>query len=294
MPLLRQLAAQSRARQAFDQQYRQGLSDNAAFDAQAQQAQIKDATDLMAARRANAALARLQNPAAAANGAPPVADASTVAPAQPTAPATGNLPQPPTSILKKLNGSIQQTAQQPTEPTPGLAGARASQLARKLAQPEAADGTASAGSDAAANGGAADSGGAVEEVPVPNGLLHTQVSPADLKVAQKATEELKQAVGPLPQLRAMRYSNAVAQRQARIRDRLMALSGDPRFPSDDTDLGSALAQVRNVRSREALEAHVGDITSRTSPEVANVIRSYLGPQWARSIWNASPITNAAN
>ncbi len=127
---------------------------------------------------------------------------------------------------------------------------------------------------------------AIEEIPTPQGLLHTEVSPADHEIAHAATEQFK-AAGNVPPVVASRYYNSTAQRQARIRDRLLAISGDPKFPSEDLQLGEALDKLRHVRSREALARHIEDLASTVKPEVANVLRAYFGPVWAKSVWNPS-------
>jgi hypothetical protein len=134
--------------------------------------------------------------------------------------------------------------------------------------------------------GSSASPDAVQEVPTPEGLLHTQINSMDHQIAQLATDQFKASVN-VPPVVASRYYNSTTQRQARIRDRLQAISGDPRFPSNDVTLGEALDQIRHVRSREALAAHVADIEKTVKPEVAAVIRAYFGPTWAKSVWNPS-------
>jgi hypothetical protein len=139
------------------------------------------------------------------------------------------------------------------------------------------------------SGAKAGADSTVDEVPVPSTLLHTKVGPADYAIAHQATEQFKRAINA-PDVVAGRYYDSTAQRQALIRDRLMQLSGDPRFASDNVELGAALDKVRQVRSREALAAHINDVTSTLPPAVANTIRAYLGPTWAKSVWNPSRIT----
>ena len=135
----------------------------------------------------------------------------------------------------------------------------------------------------ASNGGA---GIHIDEVPTPDKLLHTTVSEMDHAIARKATDQFKEATNAPPVI-AARYYDSTTQRQARIRDRLMQISGDPKFPSEDMKLGEALDKIRHQRSREALAAYVDDVASTQPKEVANVIRAHFGPVWSRSVWNVS-------
>lgn len=139
-----------------------------------------------------------------------------------------------------------------------------------------------------AQGPNGNSSGTVAEVPVPPNLMHTKVGPADFAIAHQAAEQFKQATN-VPEIVAARYYDSTAQRQARIRDRLMQLSADPSFPADNLELGTALDKVREQRTREALSAHIDDVTSTLPPKVANTIRSYFGPTWAKSVWNPTKI-----
>lgn len=123
----------------------------------------------------------------------------------------------------------------------------------------------------------------VDEVEVPEGLLHTKVGPSDLAIAAKAADEFRTS-GDVPEVVVGRYLQSAAYRQARIRDRFMALSGDPRFPADDLELGAKLDKIRSVRTRHELATYVDDITRNLPVDAATAIRAYFGPEWAKSVW----------
>jgi hypothetical protein len=129
---------------------------------------------------------------------------------------------------------------------------------------------------------------AIEEQPVPRGLVYTKTNPADHRIAAKATAEFKQS-GNIPEVVAQRYHNSAAMRQARIRDRLQAISADPRFPSENIELMEALDGLRNVRSREELAREIDAIAAeRGHLGLHSMLREYFGPKWAASVWNATP------
>jgi hypothetical protein len=212
---------------------------------------------------------------------------------QASGPQVTNAPQVPTNIVALLQriGAAQQPQQQPGQVTPQPlapvvpAVARPMNLAQTIAKITKASGKTketAAPEQPNTNGGA---GIPIEEVPTPDKLLHTDVSEMDHAIARKATDQFKEATNPPPVV-AARYYDSTAQRQARIRDRLMAISGDPRFPSEDVSLGEALDKIRHQRSREAVATHVDDVASTQPKKVAEVIRAYFGPTWARSVWNA--------
>jgi hypothetical protein len=241
-------------------------------------------------------------------------------PPAPMAPAAPAVPQPPVNVqalLQRLAPSATPTAPQAPQPTVAPQPAVppvdtqvprvvSPELLRRASVPQVAPPTDNpakmAGMSAALqrvlspgvdNGGGGQSqqranpqtdSATVEEVPTPNTLLHAQVNSMDRAIASKATDDFRQAVPSVSELRAQRYFDSTAQRQARIRDRLMQISGHDNFPSEDLQLGADLDKLRSTRSREAVAAHI-EALAKQYPQHARLIRSYFGPQWSKSVWN---------
>ncbi|MDA7947996.1 MAG: hypothetical protein MPJ78_11045 [Hyphomicrobiaceae bacterium] len=125
-----------------------------------------------------------------------------------------------------------------------------------------------------------------QEAPVSDRLRFTKVNAADRAIADMATRQFAESNPDTPPVVLDRYHASAAKRQARIRDRLQEVSGDPNFPAESVPLMEALDAIRDVRSREALAAHIGDLSVRF-PDAVGVLHKYFGPAWARTVWNPS-------
>lgn len=123
----------------------------------------------------------------------------------------------------------------------------------------------------------------VDEAPIHETLKHTKINEQDRKVAAQAAEEFKKS-GDHPKIVVERYRASTERRQARIRDRLMQMSGDEAFPADNVELGDLLTKVATVRRRDQLASFVDDI-SEAHPDAAATVRRFLGPKWAKTVWN---------
>jgi hypothetical protein len=126
----------------------------------------------------------------------------------------------------------------------------------------------------------------VEEAPIPADLKYTKINDQDRAIAEQAATEFAQS-GDKPKVVIDRYRQSTEKRQARIRDRLMQMSADPRFPEDSLELEAALDGVRTVRRRESLEDYVNDLVAQF-PQHGELIRAYLGQKWAKTVWNPTP------
>lgn len=126
-----------------------------------------------------------------------------------------------------------------------------------------------------------------EEAPFSDTLRFTTVNAMDRTIGLQASSEFASANPRTPRATVERYRESAAQRQARIRDRLIEASGAPTFPADDLRLGEALDKIRSLRSLDQLAAHVADVAARF-PESAQVIKRYFGPEWARTFGVRKP------
>lgn len=124
------------------------------------------------------------------------------------------------------------------------------------------------------------------EAPFFSDLRFTKVNDQDREIARQAAKEFAGSRDNVAPIVVQRYESSTANRQARIRDRLIEASGDERFPSDDTAFMEALDGIRSIRSREALATYIDDVAQRF-PEHATMAQRYFGAQWARTVWNAS-------
>lgn len=123
---------------------------------------------------------------------------------------------------------------------------------------------------------------AVADMPVHEGLKFVQPNHLDRAIADKALGEL----GPRPDPVRGRYHASTMNRQARIRDRLHEMSADARFPSDNMQVMEMVDRIRTeVRSRSDLSRFLeDDVAPAVGPSLAALIRAYLSPKWAQTVW----------